>query len=214
MKITILQSTLLAWMVSLGANLSAQTDEWKTALSKNGKITAKYNFSSRINEDDDKVPVVKTITTTTESIGIDNCIALMKNIAKHKDFRGEKSSKLINKISENEWSIYYYNDGMLLTPAVDGSYRMIFEEDRKNKTATFTLTADPTLIEKTDMARLTYAKEIYSFKEVEGNQLEITIKTTVSPGFKVPFLMMKKAFPRKSFEHMEKFLEAAKKEKP
>lgn len=120
MKITILQSTLLAWMVSLGANLSAQTDEWKTALSKNGKITAKYNFSSRINEDDDKVPVVKTITTTTESIGIDNCIALMKNIAKHKDFRGEKSSKLINKISENEWSIYYYNDGMLLTPAVDG----------------------------------------------------------------------------------------------
>jgi len=214
MKITILQSTLLAWMVSLGANLSAQTDEWKTALSKNGKITAKYNFSSRINEDDDKVPVVKTITTTTESIGIDNCIALMKNIAKHKDFRGEKSSKLINKISENEWSIYYYNDGMLLTPAVDGSYRMIFEEDRKNKTATFTLTADPTLIEKTDMARLTYAKEIYSFKEVEGNQLEITIKTTGSPGFKVPFLMMKKAFPRKSFEHMEKFLEAAKKEKP
>jgi len=214
MNITILQSTLLAWMVSLGANLSAQTDEWKTALSKNGKITAKYNFSSRINEDDDKVPVVKTITTTTESIGIDNCIALMKNIAKHKDFRGEKSSKLINKISENEWSIYYYNDGMLLTPAVDGSYRMIFEEDRKNKTATFTLTADPTLIEKTDMARLTYAKEIYSFKEVEGNQLEITIKTTVSPGFKVPFLMMKKAFPRKSFEHMEKFLEAAKKEKP
>jgi len=214
MNITILQSTLLAWIVSLGANLSAQTDEWKTALSKNGKITAKYNFSSRINEDDDKVPVVKTITTTTESIGIDNCIALMKNIAKHKDFRGEKSSKLINKISENEWSIYYYNDGMLLTPAVDGSYRMIFEEDRKNKTATFTLTADPTLIEKTDMARLTYAKEIYSFKEVEGNQLEITIKTTVSPGFKVPFLMMKKAFPRKSFEHMEKFLEAAKKEKP
>ena len=214
MNITILQSTLLAWIVSLGANLSAQTDEWKTALSKNGKITAKYNFSSRINEDDDKVPVVKTITTTTESIGIDNCIALMKNIAKHKDFRGEKSSKLINKISENEWSIYYYNDGMLLTPAVDGSYRMILEEDRKNKTATFTLTADPTLIEKTDMARLTYAKEIYSFKEVEGNQLEITIKTTVSPGFKVPFLMMKKAFPRKSFEHMEKFLEAAKKEKP
>jgi len=214
MKITILQSTLLAWMVSLGANLSAQTDEWKTALSKNGKITAKYNFSSRINEDDDKVPVVKTITTTTESIGIDNCIALMKNIAKHKDFRGEKSSKLINKISENEWSIYYYNDGMLLTPAVDGSYLMIFEEDRQSKTATFTITADPTLIEKTNTSRLTYAKEIYLFKETEEGKVEITIETTVSPGFKVPFLMMKKAFPRKSFEHMEKFLEAAKKEKP
>ena len=214
MNITILQSTLLAWMVSLGANLSAQTDEWKTALSKNGKITAKYNFSSRINEDDDKVPVVKTITTTTESIGIDNCIALMKNIAKHKDFRGEKSSKLINKISENEWSIYYYNDGMLLTPAVDGSYLMIFEEDRQSKTVTFTITADPTLIEKTNTSRLTYAKEIYLFKETEEGKVEITIKTTVSPGFKVPSMMLKKAFPKKSFDNMEKFLEAAKKEAP
>lgn len=214
MNITILQSTLLAWMVSLGANLSAQTDEWKTALSKNGKITAKYNFSSRINEDDDKVPVVKTITTTTESIGIDNCISLMKDVSKHKDFRGEKSSKLIRTVSENEWIIYYYNDKTLITPAVDGSYLMIFEEDRQSKTATFTITADPTLIEKTDMARLTYAKEIYSFKEVEGNQLEITIKTTVSPGFKVPSMMLKKAFPKKSFDNMEKFLEAAKKEAP
>ncbi|HHV84219.1 MAG TPA: hypothetical protein GXX42_00120, partial [Petrimonas sp.] len=125
-----------------------------------------------------------------------------------------KSSKLINKISENEWSIYYYSDGTLLTPAVDGSYRMIFVEDRQNKTATFTLTADPTLIEKTDMVRLTYAKEIYSFKEAGGNQLEITIKTTVSPGFKVPSMMLKKAFPKKSLENMEKFLEAAKKEIP
>lgn len=214
MDIKIRQSIFLLSIFLSGTQLSAQTHEWRTALSKDAKITARYNFSTRINEEGDKVPVVKTVTTSTESIGIDNCISLMKDVSKHKDFRGEKSSKLINKISENEWSIYYYNDGMLLTPAVDGSYRMIFEEDRKNKTATFTLTADPTLIEKTDMARLTYAKEIYSFKEVEGNQLEITIKTTVSPGFKVPSMMLKKAFPKKSFDNMEKFLEAAKKEAP
>ena len=214
MDIKIRQSIFLLSIFLFGTQLSAQTHEWRTALSKDAKITARYNFSTRINEEGDKVPVVKTVTTSTESIDIDNCISLMKDVSKHKDFRGEKSSKLINKISENEWSIYYYNDGMLLTPAVDGSYRMIFEEDRKNKTATFTLTADPTLIEKTDMARLTYAKEIYSFKEVEGNQLEITIKTTVSPGFKVPSMMLKKAFPKKSFDNMEKFLEAAKKEAP
>jgi len=214
MDIKIRQSIFLLSIFLSGTQLSAQTHEWRTALSKDAKITARYNFSTRINEEGDKVPVVKTVTTSTESIGIDNCIALMKNIAKHKDFRGEKSSKLINKISENEWSIYYYNDGMLLTPAVDGSYRMILEEDRKNKTATFTLTADPTLIEKTDMARLTYAKEIYLFKETEEGKVEITIETTVSPGFKVPSMMLKKAFPKKSFEHMEKFLEAAKKEAP
>ena len=214
MDIKIRQSIFLLSIFLSGTQLSAQTHEWRTALSKDAKITARYNFSTRINEEGDKVPVVKTVTTSTESIGIDNCIALMKNIAKHKDFRGEKSSKLIRTVSENEWIIYYYNDKTLITPAVDGSYLMIFEEDRQSKTATFTITADPTLIEKTNTSRLTYAKEIYLFKETEEGKVEITIETTVSPGFKVPFLMMKKAFPRKSFEHMEKFLEAAKKEKP
>ena len=214
MDIKIRQSIFLLSIFLSGTQLSAQTHEWRTALSKDAKITARYNFSTRINEEGDKVPVVKTVTTSTESIGIDNCIALMKNIAKHKDFRGEKSSKLINKISENEWSIYYYNDGMLLTPAVDGSYLMIFEEDRQSKTVTFTITADPTLIEKTNTSRLTYAKEIYLFKETEEGKVEITIKTTVSPGFKVPSMMLKKAFPKKSFDNMEKFLEAAKKEAP
>ena len=214
MDIKIRQSIFLLSIFLSGTQLSAQTHEWRTALSKDAKITAKYNFSSRINEDDDKVPVVKTITTTTESIGIDNCIALMKNIAKHKDFRGEKSSKLIRTVSENEWIIYYYNDKTLITPAVDGSYLMIFEEDRQSKTVTFTITADPTLIEKTNTSRLTYAKEIYLFKETEEGKVEITIKTTVSPGFKVPSMMLKKAFPKKSFDNMEKFLEAAKKEAP
>lgn len=214
MNIKIRQSIFLLSIFLSGTQLSAQTHEWRTALSKDAKITARYNFSTRINEEGDKVPVVKTVTTSTESIDIDNCISLMKDVSKHKDFRGEKSSKLIRTVSENEWIIYYYNDKTLITPAVDGSYLMIFEEDRQSKTATFTITADPTLIEKTNTSRLTYAKEIYLFKETEEGKVEITIKTTVSPGFKVPSMMLKKAFPKKSFDNMEKFLEAAKKEAP
>jgi hypothetical protein len=214
MDIKIRQSIFLLSIFLSGTQLSAQTHEWRTALSKDAKITARYNFSTRINEEGDKVPVVKTVTTSTESIDIDNCISLMKDVSKHKDFRGEKSSKLIRTVSENEWIIYYYNDKTLITPAVDGSYLMIFEEDRQSKTVTFTITADPTLIEKTNTSRLTYAKEIYLFKETEEGKVEITIKTTVSPGFKVPSMMLKKAFPKKSFDNMEKFLEAAKKEAP
>jgi len=74
----------------LSTALSAQTNEWKTAMSKDGKMTAKYHFSTRVNEDGDKVPLVQTITLTTANIGIENCISLMKNVSKHKDFRGEK----------------------------------------------------------------------------------------------------------------------------
>lgn len=213
MNTKIQHGMLLLSIILFGTKLSAQTDEWKTALSKDGKTTVKYNFSTRIDENGEKVPVVETITTTTENIGMDNCISLMKNISKHKDFRGEKLSKLISTISENKWIIYYYNDKTLITPAVDGSYLMTLEEDRLNKVAVFTITADPTLVEKTDASRLTYVKEIYRFKEIDENKLEITIITTASPGFKVPVMIMKKVFPKKSFDNMEKFLKVAKMEK-
>ena len=204
---------ILFGLVFFSTYLSAQTTEWKTATSKDGKVTAKYNFSTRINENEDKVPVVETLATTIENIPIENVVSLMKDISKHKDFRGEETSKLIEQISENEWIIYYYKEKSLIAPAVDGSYIMIFEEDKKNKTATFTITADPTLVKETDASRITYAKEIYSFKELNGNQLEITIKTTVSPGFKVPAMLMKKVFPKKIFDNMNKFIVVAKTEK-
>lgn len=214
MNTKIQQGMLLLSIILFTTKLSAQTDEWKTILSKDGKTTVKYNFSSRMDDDGDKVPVVETITTTTDNIDIDYCISLMKDISKHKEFRGDKSSKLIKTVSENKWIIYYYSDKTLITPAVDGSYLMVFEEDLLNKTAVFTITADPTLVEKTNASRLTYVKETYKFKEIDENKLEITIQTMASPGFKVPAVAMKRAFPKKSFDNMEKFLKAAKIEKP
>ena len=213
MKKILKTGIILFGMLLFSIHLPAQTTEWKTATSKDGKVTAKYNFSSRINENGDKVPVVETIASTTQDISMESCIALMRDISKHKDFRGEKSSRLIETISENEWIIYYYNEKSLITPAVDGSYTMLFEEDKKNKTATFTITADPSLVKETDASRITYAKEVYSFSELKDNQLEITIKTTVSPGFKVPAMLMKKAFPKKIFDNMNKFIAIADKEK-
>lgn len=213
MKKILKTRTILLGMVLFSTYLSAQTNEWKTATSKDGKVMAKYNFSTRINENGEKAPVVETIATTIEHIPIENAVLLMKDISKHKDFRSEKSSELVETISNNEWIIYYFNGKSLIAPSVDGSYIMTFEEDKKNKTATFTIMTDPTLVKETDASRITYAKEIYSFKELHGDQLEITIKTTVSPGFKVPSVLMKKAFPKKIFENMNKFVVLAKAEK-
>ena len=200
---------VLIGFILFNVSLSAQTDEWKTATNKNGNITAKYNFSTRVNEDGNKVPLVEKITTAIGDVSLESCITLMKNISEHKEFRGEKSSKPIKIISENEWIIYYYKDGNLLLPAVDGAYVMIFEENEENR-ATFTITADPTLIDKTGASRISYAKEIYSFQVLENDLLKITISTSISPSFKVPVSIMKKAFPKRLFDNMEKFLELVK----
>lgn len=97
---------VLIGFILFNVSLSAQTDEWKTATNKNGNITAKYNFSTRVNEDGNKVPLVETITTAIGDVSLESCITLMKNISEHKEFRGEKSSKPIKIISENEWIIY------------------------------------------------------------------------------------------------------------
>jgi len=60
---------------------------------------------------------------------------------------------------------------------------------------------------------MTFVQEIYSFRKLEDNLLEITIKTTASPGFKVPVILMKKTFPKKPFNNMEKFIKVASMEK-
>ena len=209
MNAKVTQVIILSCVLFFQIDVTAQNNEWKTAVSKDGKVTAKYDFTTRLNENGDKVPVVNSLTATTVNMDIGNCISLMKDVSRHKDFRGEKSSNLIRTISANEWVIYYYNDKTLITPAVDGSYSMIFKDDPQHKTAIFTITADPTLTEKTDASRMTYVKEICSFRELGQNQLEVTIKTTSSPGFKVPSMFMKKAFPKKLFDRMEKFIEMA-----
>lgn len=214
MNASITRSILMACVLIFQTHVSAQDKEWKTAISKEGKVTAKYHIGARTNEEGKKVPEINAITVATVDMDIDNCISLMKNVSKHKEFRGEKSSELIKTISENKWVIYYYNDKTLVTPAVDGAYLMEYENNSMNKEAVFRITADPALVEKTDAARMTYAREVYTFKELEKGQLEITIKTNTSPGFNVPSFFLKRAFPGKLFDTMARFITCARMEKP
>ncbi len=213
MNASITRGILMACVLIFQTHVSAQGKEWKTAISKDGKVTAKYHIGVRIDEEGDKVPEINAVTVATVNMDIDNCISLMRNVPKHKEFRGEKSSELIETISENEWVIYYYNDKTLVTPAVDGAYLMEYENDPVAKEAIFKITADPTLIEKTDATRMTYVREVYTFKELEKGQLEITIKTNTSPGFKVPSFFLKRAFPGKLFDTMDRFITCAQMEK-
>ena len=214
MNTTITRGMLVACVLLFQAHVSAQDREWKTATSKDGKVTAKYYFGTRVNEEGDKVPEINAVTIATVDMDIGNCISLMKNVSKHKEFRGEKSSELIKTISENAWVIYYYNDKTLVTPAVDGAYLMEYENNPGGKQAIFRIIADPALTEKTGATRMTYAREVYTFQELENGQLEVTIKTTTSLGFKVSFFFLKRAFPGKLFDTMERFITCARMEKP
>jgi len=202
---------LMLCIVFFNLSIQAQTKEWKNAKTKDGKISTKYYISTRSNEIGEKVPLIESVTTSTEKIGIEKCISLMKNVSKHKDFHGDNSSKLITTISENQWVVYYYTEGTKFSPNSDGVYAMTFTEDKLKKTAAFTLNAEPTLYEKKDkdVKRVTYSNEVLTFKDLGNSMVEITMTAKMSPAFPVPAWIMKMSFPEPLFEVMKNFIKLA-----
>lgn len=188
---------------------TAQSKEWEKAQSKDGKISTRYKISTRSGENGGDVPLIESVTIGTEKISMDKCISLMKNVSKHKDFHSDDSSKIIRTISEDKWIIYYYTEGTLFTPDADGVFTMTFNEDEQGKTASFTITATPTLIEKKDAKRFTYLNKGYSFEDLGNGTVRITMTTKLSPAFKVPGWIMNMAFPYTFFNVMQTFIKLA-----
>jgi hypothetical protein len=87
----------------------SQETKWKSKTINNGTTTVRYCISEINDEKGKKIPLIQDYTNTIISgISMEKCIALMKDIPKHKYFTGDYTSKLIKTISENEWIIYYY----------------------------------------------------------------------------------------------------------
>lgn len=187
----------------------AQSGNWESASSKDGKITTKYSISTRSDKDGEDVPLIESITTATEEVSMEQCIALMKDVSKHKIFHSDDSSKVIKAISKNEWIIYYYTEGTFFTPDADGVYTMTFTEDEPGRTAAFTIKAIPTLLEKTEAKRFTYLNKGYSFKDLGNGKVQITMTTKLSPAFHVPGWIMNMAFPHTFFSVMQTFIKLA-----
>lgn len=200
---------LMICIIFFNTDIIAQTKEWKTAKTKDGKISAKYNISTRTNEAGEEVPLIESVTNATEKISIEKCIALMKNVSKHKDFHGDDVSKTIKSLSENKWVIYYYTEGNMFTPDADGVYTMTSAEDPSGKTTVFTIAATPTLIEKKDMKRVSYLNEVVSFKDLGNGTTQITMTSNMSPAFQVPAWILKMSFPDALYDVMQKFIKLA-----
>jgi hypothetical protein len=196
-------------IIFFNTTLMAQTKEWKNEKTKDGKISAKYNISTRADDDGEEVPLIESVTTISEKISIDKCVALMKNVSKHKDFHGDDMSKTIKSLSDNKWIIYYYTEGNMFTPDADGVYTMTATEDPSGKTAMFTITAAPTLLEKKDVKRVTYLTEAFNFKDLGNGTTQITMTSNMSPAFQVPAWILKMSFPDALYDVIQKFVKLA-----
>lgn len=210
MKNTIQIILFLFCIVFINTNLFAQTDDWTIVKTKDDKITVKYNISNRTDENGDIVPLIEYSVTTVDSVSMQNCISVLKDVSKHKEFHGDDVSIKIKAITENEWILYYYIKGMGPIPDFDCVVKMTISDDKLRKMAVFTLIAAPLQFEKKDVKRFTYYNETITFKDLENGNVELTVTSKVTPPIKVPVWMMKAGFPDTAYDVVRKIVKLAK----
>jgi hypothetical protein len=179
----------------LQANLFSQTNEWETEKTKDGKITVKYRISKRTESTGKEEQLVDYVATSTTTANMKKLISIMKDVSKHKEFMGQKESIKVKTISENECLVYYFYKGVWPYPSSDIVAKMAFNEDAIKKTATYTLTAAPTMFEDRSVKRLDYYNLSYTFKEFEKDKVEITITAKFTPAVQLPSFIMSTWFP-------------------
>jgi hypothetical protein len=209
----ITQIQLIMYIVCLGSTISAQVKEWKTETTDGGKITVQYCISQHTDVNGRKITTIEDHTMIVDSISMQSCISLMKNISKHKEFTGDYISEIVKTMSDSEWIVYYYSKNPWPIANSDCVAKMVFCENKAAKTAVFTLTAEPSGYKKVSVNRMTHYNVTYSFKDMGNGQVEIIITGKTSPPVKVPLCIIKSAFPEAPAGALRKFVKLLKQEK-
>lgn len=189
----------------------AKEDKWKHGTSKDKTVDVKYRVQKIIDVNGKKRPLIEYVVSKTDIVSLESCIATMKNVSMHKDFTDDDDSKLINKISDKEWIVYYFTKGEGPFPDSDCVARMVYKHDEKNGLVEFKLNGEPTAYEKNKGRRMNYYNFTYKFKTTEDDKLRITLIAEMAPPFSVPAWIMKAVFPKAAIENIEKFINTVKK---
>jgi len=196
-------------LIALGASGNAQADGWKTAMLDEGRISVQYRISERRTQSGDTVPLIEDITTTLADVSMRDCVALMKDPSRHKDFMGDFSSESIKAISDNEWLVYYYTKNPWPIPDSDCVAIMTCTEDAERGTVVFTLSAAPEMAESRKVKRMSYYDVRYSFKDRGNGSVEIVVSGRSSPPVEVPRWMIMSAFPGAPADGVRKLIKSA-----
>jgi hypothetical protein len=201
---------LLPCMLLLGSGLSARGEGWKAASLDGGKISVEYRISERVDERGARVPLIEDRSTTTEVVSMASCLSLFGDVARHKDFMGDYSSERLRRISGNEWLVYYFSKNPWPLADSDCVAVMAFDEDASERTATFSLTAAPSMLEARGVKRMSYFNIVYSFKDLGDGRVAMTVTGKTSPPVEVPLWMIRSAFPGAPAKAVRKFMQIAK----
>ena len=206
----ILKQVFFTGILLLTPNVGAQTSAWKTEKTNDGKIVVKSTVSERPDANGKNMPLVEYIATTTDIMSLHNCVNIMKDVSRHKEFLDLKMNEKVKTFSENEWLSYYVFNAPWRFPSSDCVVKVMYYEDPKAKTEIFTLTAAPDLMKATSMKRFTYYNFTYAFKDVGNGKVEATITAKMALTTSVPQWMLRSSFPGSAAEPLQKLVKIIK----
>ena len=200
------KNILFSSILLLTIDMQAQTDGWKTEKANDGKITVTSRVSEWTNNLGNSVPLVEYVATSTDFMNLQNCIAVMKDVSKHKEFLDLKKYERIRTLSENEWLNYYVFSAPWPFSPTDCVVKVSFYEDKKAKTAVFNFTAAPDMMKRTTMKRFEVYSFTYAFRDLGANKVEVTVSARMALTVKVPQWMLRASLPGSAADPLQKLI--------
>lgn len=192
-----------------GMTFAGKPAKWETKKSRDGQITAEYKISKWFDKKGDDYALIEYKAKTVASVSVEKCVDIMKEVSNHAKIQGDKESKKIKEISENEWITYNYSKLPWPMKDVDCVTKMTFSENKEDKSASFAFMAAPDMYEKKEVRRMVIYDVKYSFKEMGDGKVEILTTAKMCPMIKAPMWMIKGSFPGTTFKLIEKLVELA-----
>lgn len=201
---------LFSGIIFLALPCKAQTDDWKTETTNDGRITVRSKVSEWTNKNGNTYPLIEYTAVSTDVLNFKSCISVMRNVAKHDKFLDVKACEKTKTFSENEWLNYYVFNAPWPFPSTDCVVKVNFTEDVKYRKAVFTMIAAPNMMKMTELKRFELYNFTYSFKESKDNKIEVTITSKMALTTKTPLFMLRASFPGSAAEPLQKLIQLIK----
>jgi hypothetical protein len=200
-----IQIVFVALCAVTGATVCfGQAPEWNTAIRDDGAIAVRYRISQRAGENGKDITIIEDETTTVAAVDFRALVALMMDVARHREFTGDRTSEVVRDISDHEQLIYYYTRNPW--PIADSDCVAVMAFSVHPATATFRITAAPTMLESRGVNRMTLYNITFTFKDLGDGTVEITEAGISSPPVAVPLWLIRSAFPKAPADSMRKLV--------
>ncbi len=193
-----LKSIALVMMLLITFNVSSQERSWTTKTTKDGKTKVRYDI-----EKVDGGSHMYYIAESNVNTSLEDLDAYFSNSENHKNFlENTPKSEEVEKISNNEWLIYYYFDAPW--PISDSDVVAKINRVKEDNKIVFTANVTSSDYNKSDTDRLTTYKFIYEFAKIDDKTTKITINADFISIGSVPKFLIRTWFPKGPAEIIRK----------